>query len=60
MCANESCDFVIQNAPLTEYENVLDGTLGDGRTGPVSFKLKKGAKSFLGMPYPVPKINKTN
>ena len=43
---------------LKEFEEMFDGTLGDWKTEPVSFELKKSAKPYHGRPYPVPKIGK--
>ncbi len=43
---------------LTEFEELFDGTLGDWKTDPVSFKLMEGAKQLHGRSYPVPKAYK--
>ncbi len=43
---------------LEEFEELFDRTLGDWKTGPVSFELKEGAKPYHGKPYPVLKIRK--
>ena len=43
---------------LKEFEEMFDGILGDWKTEPVSFELKKGAKPYNGRPYPVPTIRK--
>ena len=43
---------------LTEFEPLFDGTLGDWRTEPVSFQLKKGVKPYHGRAFPVPRIHK--
>ena len=43
---------------LTEFEDILDGTLGDWKTESVSFELKEGAMPYHGRPYPVPKVHK--
>jgi hypothetical protein len=45
---------------LTEYEDLLDVTLGEWNTEPVHLKLKEGAKPFHSRPFPVPKIHKTH
>jgi hypothetical protein len=45
-------------ALLLKYKELFDGTLGDWKLLPVSFKLKKGAKLHHGRPYPIPKIHK--
>jgi hypothetical protein len=44
-------------ALLYKFEHLFDGTLGDWKTDPVSFKLKAGAKSFQLAPFSVPKIH---
>jgi len=43
---------------LLDYESFFDGTLGDWNRPPVSIKLKDGAKSYHGSPYPIPQIHK--
>ena len=43
---------------LTEFEELLDGTLGNWKTEPVSFDLKEGAKPYHGRAFPVPKFHK--
>jgi hypothetical protein len=43
-----------KNTVNTYY--LLDGTLGDWKTEPVSSELKEGAKPYHRRPYPVPKI----
>jgi len=45
---------------LTEYEELFDGTLGlgDGKTEPISFELKVGAKPYHDRPFPVPRVHK--
>jgi hypothetical protein len=45
-------------ALLLKFEEVIDGMLGDWKSPPVSFELKKGAKLYHGGPYPIPKIHK--
>ena len=45
---------------LTEFEDLFDGTLGDWDTEPVSLKLKEGARSYHGRPFPTPKAHKGN
>ena len=42
----------------SELEDLLDGTLGDWSTEPVSLKLKEGAKPYHGRPFPTPKAHK--
>ena len=39
---------------LIEFEELFDGTLGDFKTDPVTFRLKERAKPYHGRPYPVP------
>ena len=39
---------------LVQYEELFDGTLGDFKTEPVSFRLKDGATPYHGRAYPVP------
>jgi hypothetical protein len=43
---------------LLRFKELFDGTLGEWKLPPVSFKLKEGAKPYHGRPYPVPKIHK--
>jgi hypothetical protein len=43
---------------LKKYESLFDGTLGDWKTKPVSYQLKKGVSSYHGQAFPVPKIHK--
>jgi hypothetical protein len=43
---------------LTKYESLFDGTLGDRKTKPVSFQLKKGVSPYHGQAFPVPKVHK--
>jgi hypothetical protein len=43
---------------LTKYESLFDGTLGDWKTKPVSFQLKKGVSPYHGQAFPVPKVHK--
>jgi len=43
---------------LTEFEELLDGTLGNWKTEPVSFDLKEGAKPYHGRAFPAPKFHK--
>jgi hypothetical protein len=40
------------------YESLFDGTLGDWKTKPVSFQLKKGVSPHHGQAFPVPKVHK--
>jgi hypothetical protein len=37
-----------------KFEHLFDGTLGNWKTDPVSFKLKEGAKPFQLAPFSVP------
>jgi hypothetical protein len=43
---------------LTEFEELFDGTLNDGKTDHVSFKLKECAKLYHGRSCPAPKAYK--
>jgi hypothetical protein len=43
---------------LKKYESLIDGTLGDWKTKPVSFQLKEGASPYHDQAFPVPKIHK--
>jgi hypothetical protein len=43
---------------LKKYELLFDGTLGDWKTKPVSFQLKKGVSPYHRQAFPVPKIHK--
>jgi hypothetical protein len=43
---------------LKKYESLFDGTLGDWKTKPVSFQIKKGVSPYHGQAFPVPKIHK--
>jgi hypothetical protein len=43
---------------LTKYETLFDGTLGDWKIKPVSFKLKEGVSPYHGQAFPVPKVHK--
>jgi hypothetical protein len=43
---------------LKKYELLIDGTLGDWKTKPVSFQLKEGMSPYHGQAFPVPKIHK--
>ena len=43
---------------LTEFEDLLDGTLGDWKTEPFPFELKEGPKPYYGRLYPVAKVHK--
>jgi hypothetical protein len=43
---------------LKKYEFLLDGTLGDWKTKPVSFQLKEGVSPYHGRAIPVPEIHK--
>jgi hypothetical protein len=36
---------------------MFDGTVGDFKMDPISFKLKEGAKAFHGRPFPIPHIH---
>ncbi len=40
---------------LTEFEEHIDGTLGDWNTEPISLELKEGTKPYHGRAYAVPK-----
>jgi hypothetical protein len=44
--------------PLTKYESLFDGTLGDWKTKLVSFQLKEGVSPYHGGACPVPKVHK--
>ena len=41
-----------------EFEELLDGTLGEWNMDPVSLELKDGAKPYSCKPYPVPSYTK--
>jgi hypothetical protein len=43
---------------LKKYESLLDSTLGDWKTKPVSFQLREGVSLYHGQAFPVPKIYK--
>jgi hypothetical protein len=43
---------------LKKYKLLFDGTLGDWKTKPVSFHLKKRVSPYHGRAFPVPKIHK--
>jgi hypothetical protein len=43
---------------LQKYESLIDGTLGDWKTKPVSFQLKEGDSPYHGQAFPVAKIHK--
>jgi hypothetical protein len=43
---------------LVKFKSLFDGTLGDWRTKPISFQLKKGASPYHDRAFPVPKIHK--
>jgi hypothetical protein len=43
---------------LKKYELLIDGTLGDWKTKPVSFQLKEGVSPYHGRAFPVPKVHK--
>jgi hypothetical protein len=43
---------------VKKYESLLDGTLGDWKTKPVSFQLKEGVLPYHGQAFPVPQIHK--
>jgi hypothetical protein len=40
---------------LQEFEELLDGTLGDCDCNPLSLQLKEGAQPYHGRPFPIPK-----
>jgi hypothetical protein len=42
---------------LLKFEELVDGTLGDWKLPPVSFKLKEVAKLYHGRPDPIIKIH---
>jgi hypothetical protein len=44
--------------PLTKYESLFDGTLGDWKTKPVSFQLKERVSPYHGRAFPVLKVHK--
>jgi hypothetical protein len=44
-------------ALLFKFERLYDGTLGDWKTDPVSFRLKEGANPFQLAPFSVPMIH---
>ena len=44
--------------PLTKYEELFDGTLGDFDTDPVKFNLQLGAKPYYRKLYAVPQSQK--
>jgi hypothetical protein len=43
---------------LLKFEPLFDGTLGDWKLPPVSFKQKEGMKPYHGRPYPIPHKHK--
>ncbi len=43
---------------LKKYKLLFDGTLGDRKTKPVSFQLKKGVSPYHDRAFPVTKIHK--
>jgi hypothetical protein len=43
---------------LKKYESLLDGTLGDWKTKPVSFQLKEYVSPYHEQAFPIPKIHK--
>ncbi len=43
---------------LTKYELLIDGTLDDWKTRPVSFQLKEGVSPYHGRAFTVPKVHK--
>ena len=45
---------------IKDFEELVDGTLGDWDTDPVDLKLKPGSKPFNSRYYPVPRINNGN
>ena len=42
---------------LRQFEDLFDGTLGEWKTKPVSFRLKPGATPYHGRAFPVPHIH---
>ncbi len=42
---------------LKKYELLIDGTLGDWKTKPVSFQLKEGVSPYQCRAFPVPMIH---
>jgi hypothetical protein len=42
---------------LKKYETLFDGILGDWKTKPVSFQLKKGVLPYQCRAFPVPKVH---
>ena len=42
---------------LYEFEDLLDGTLGDMTSDPVDIELKDGAKPYAGRPYSIPQAH---
>ena len=43
---------------LIEFEDLFDGTLGEWKTEPISFKLKEGSKPYHGRAFPIPQVHK--
>jgi hypothetical protein len=43
---------------LQEFEDFFYGTLGDWKTEPVSFELKRDAKPYHSRAFPIPKVQK--
>ena len=43
---------------LNEFEDLFDGTLGDWKTEPVSFELKRDAKPYHSRAFPIPRVHK--
>jgi len=43
---------------LEEFEDLFDGTLGDWKTEPVSFELKRDAKPYHSRAFPIPRVHK--
>jgi len=43
---------------LLEYKDLFDGTLGDWKTEPVSFELKRDAKPYHSKAFPIPRVHK--
>ena len=42
---------------LRQFEDLFDGTLGEWKTKPVSFRLKPGATPYHGRAFPVPHVH---
>ncbi len=56
----ENCSHLTANdrekllSVLLKLESFFDGTLGDWKLPPVSFKLKEGMQPYHGRPYSIP------